>query len=145
MTEKEQTRSVAKEVYRQRKTATVWAYSKLSRRLLMFALVFAFTFFLAPPVIIQAGTIAWPTTASAANNSGRWPELTEITCGSYIVIERASGKVLLAKEPDKQLFPASTTKILTALLALENLNPDKLLTVSEQAVKLTAGSSKVGY
>lgn len=145
MTKKEQPRSVAKSVRDQSRKAIVWANSKFLRQLLLFALVFALTLFLAPAVIIQAGTITWPTAASVVNDSGRWPELAEITCGSYIVIERASGEVLLAKEPDKQLFPASTTKILTALLALEELNPDKLLTVSEQAVKLTAGSSKVGY
>ncbi len=111
----------------------------------VFVLTIVFALIMAPATIIWAEKIAWSTEPATANQNGRWPELAEITCGSYIIIDRDNGEVLLALEPDKQLYPASTTKVLTALIALEELSPDKLLTVSEQAVKLTAGSSKVGY
>lgn len=92
-----------------------------------------------------AASIAWPTTPEAANKAGKWPTLTDIQCGAYIVIDRASGRVLLEKQPDQPLYPASTTKILTAILGLEKLDPDATITVSANAVKLPAGSSKVGY
>lgn len=92
-----------------------------------------------------AASIAWPTTPDAANKSGKWPTLTDIQCGAYLVIDRASGRVLLEKQPDLPLYPASTTKILTAILGLEKLDPDATITVSANAVKLPAGSSKVGY
>ncbi len=39
---------------------------------------------------------------------------------SAILIDRRSGKVLWSKSPDRRLAPASCTKIMTALLALEH-------------------------
>ena len=39
-----------------------------------------------------------------------------------ILIEGATGEVLFEKEADKRMFPASTTKIMTVLLALELCN-----------------------
>ncbi len=38
---------------------------------------------------------------------------------SAIVIDRASGRVLGAKDPDRRLQMASTTKMMTALLVIE--------------------------
>ena len=40
---------------------------------------------------------------------------------SAVVIEASTGRVLYAESPDARAYPASTTKILTALVALENL------------------------
>lgn len=37
---------------------------------------------------------------------------------------------------DREVFPASTTKVLTALLVLENLSLDKLVTVSQHATQV---------
>lgn len=37
---------------------------------------------------------------------------------------------------DRQVFPASTTKVLTAILVLENLSLDKFVTVSEHATQV---------
>lgn len=45
-------------------------------------------------------------------------------------------KVLYAQNLFGQLYPASTTKILTAYVALKYGNPDDIITVSENAVKL---------
>ena len=40
----------------------------------------------------------------------------------------------IEKEADKQIFPASTTKILSCIVALENGNLDDMVTVSAKAV-----------
>lgn len=100
---------------------------------------------LLPAAPLQAAGIAWPTSASAANGAGRWPALTEIPCGAYIVMNRTTGEVLLAKEPDKAMYPASTTKVLTALIALEKLDPNRQVVFSPKAVALTPNASRVGY
>ncbi len=42
-----------------------------------------------------------------------------ITAESAVLIEKASGRILYEKDKDKQLPPASTTKIMTALVATE--------------------------
>lgn len=100
---------------------------------------------LLPAESIQASGFIWPTTPSAANAAGHWPTLAEIDCGAYVVMNRTTGQVLLSREPDKAMYPASTTKVLTALLALERLAPNQVLTLSAQAVNLTANASRVGY
>jgi D-alanyl-D-alanine carboxypeptidase (penicillin-binding protein 5/6) len=47
------------------------------------------------------------------------PVLPAVTGAAAIVIDRASGRVLGSKNPDLKWAPASTTKIMTALLAIE--------------------------
>jgi D-alanyl-D-alanine carboxypeptidase (penicillin-binding protein 5/6) len=50
----------------------------------------------------------------------------------------------LEREADKQVYPASTTKILTCIVALENGNPDDMVTVSANAVNFGRGNSLMG-
>ena len=47
----------------------------------------------------------------------------------------------IEKEADRQVFPASTTKILTCIIALENGNLDDMVTVSAKAVDFGRGNS----
>ncbi|RJQ24061.1 MAG: D-alanyl-D-alanine carboxypeptidase [Nitrospiraceae bacterium] len=42
-------------------------------------------------------------------------------------------EILYAKNPDLKLPPASTTKLITAMVALDKLNPDSMVTVSRKA------------
>ncbi len=50
----------------------------------------------------------------------------------------------IEKEADKQVFPASTTKILSCIVALENGNLDDMVTVSAKAVDFGRGNSLMG-
>ena len=43
---------------------------------------------------------------------------------SYILFQLATGRVVSAHDPDTLRIPASTTKLITALAALEILGPD---------------------
>ena len=56
-----------------------------------------------------------------------------ITAGAYVLMDAETGQVLIEKNMDQQLYPASITKIMTVLLAIENLNPDAVFTVSPEA------------
>ncbi len=47
---------------------------------------------------------------------------------SAIILDAHSGKVLWSKNPDLALFPASTTKIMTALLLIERCGLDEVIT-----------------
>jgi len=62
------------------------------------------------------------------------PVLPEIQAESYILINAADNRVLCEKDPDKKQYPASTTKILTAALALEAGYYEQTTTVSQAAV-----------
>lgn len=54
-----------------------------------------------------------------------------LTCSAAVLIEFDTGKVLYDKNMNEPMYPASTTKIMTALLALENLDLKKQITVPD--------------
>jgi D-alanyl-D-alanine carboxypeptidase (penicillin-binding protein 5/6) len=53
---------------------------------------------------------------------------------AYILIDGETGSVLCEKNSQARLYPASTTKIITAVLALEMGNPDQVMTASQSAI-----------
>lgn len=62
------------------------------------------------------------------------PALPETQADSFILINAADNRVLCEKDPDKRQYPASTTKILTAILALESGHYEETTTVSQAAI-----------
>ncbi len=60
-------------------------------------------------------------------------ELSLISQAAFLM-DNKTGKVLYAKNEDEKMFPASTTKIMTAILTLENCNLDEIVTVSYDAI-----------
>ena len=67
-------------------------------------------------------------------------ELPDVTARNAVVIEAATGKVLYQRNKDIITYPASTTKIMTLIMALEHGNLDQQFTASEEASK-TDGST----
>jgi D-alanyl-D-alanine carboxypeptidase (penicillin-binding protein 5/6) len=65
-----------------------------------------------------------------------------IAARSAVLMNPATGEILFAKEPHLRLPPASTTKVLTALVVLEHLDPNTRLSVSPQAA--SASPSRIG-
>jgi D-alanyl-D-alanine carboxypeptidase len=59
-----------------------------------------------------------------------------LTAKAGIVIDARSGRVLWAKRPHERRQIASTTKIMTALLALRKLGPDDVVTVPPEAPRV---------
>ena len=53
---------------------------------------------------------------------------------SAVLMDADSGRVLFGKNENEQMPMASTTKIMTCILALENGNMDDMVTVSSYAV-----------
>ncbi len=64
--------------------------------------------------------------------------------GGAVVIERDSLRVLLEKDKDKKLPEASTTKIMTAILAIEKGNLSDVATVSPNASGVEGSSMWLG-
>lgn len=63
----------------------------------------------------------------------------------YILIDSKTGAVLAEQHADDRFGPASTTKIMTAILALENGDLSKEMTVSEAAVNdIGRGGMNIG-
>lgn len=61
-----------------------------------------------------------------------------------ILMDQRSGQILYAQNADKQMYPASTTKILTALLAVEQGDLDETVTVGTEVLQISWDSSKAG-
>lgn len=62
-------------------------------------------------------------------------EIEDITAKNVLLAETNTGKILYQKNIDKKIYPASVTKLLTAILVVENCDLDEIVTVSENAVK----------
>lgn len=69
-----------------------------------------------------------------SNSWDNWPAGPQVYAESAIVMEASTGTVLYAKNIDQQMQPASITKIMTVLLALEHLDLDEEVTFSHNAV-----------
>lgn len=54
-----------------------------------------------------------------------------ISAKSALIMDIPSSVVMYEKNPDQKLFPASTTKITTALVAMDHYKPDDVLTVGK--------------
>lgn len=83
---------------------------------------------------------AKPAAAGAAEGV-TWPTGPEIYADGAIVIEASTGSILYEKNIYEQFYPASTTKILTTLVALENSTQDEIVTVSYAAENYVSKSS----
>ncbi len=59
----------------------------------------------------------------------------EITGTTGIVMDMDTGDILYEKDCHRRAEPASTTKLLTAILAVDNLNPSDLITVKDGALE----------
>ena len=66
----------------------------------------------------------------------------KISSESAILIDSLTGTTLYEKNADKKMYPASTTKILTAILAIEKGNlQDQITVTKKEATSLPAGYS----
>lgn len=70
-------------------------------------------------------------------------ENIKISSKSAVAMDAESGTILHDKDMNKKIYPASTTKILTAILAIENVDLNKNVVVSDSALKIPWDSSRV--
>ena len=69
-----------------------------------------------------------------------WPEAPVVDSPSVILMEMNTGAVLYEKNSMEKNYPASITKILTTLIALENSELNEVVTFSDAAIDNTEGS-----
>ena len=70
--------------------------------------------------------LIFPFFASAADS---------ITAKSYILVEKDTFQVIAGRDYDRRLPPASTTKVMTTILAIEKLNGSELITPDHNVLK----------
>lgn len=81
----------------------------------------------------------------STNQIQGWPAGPDITSDTGILMDADTGVVLYNKGADEQRYPASITKIMTLLVAVENSTMDEKVTFTETGVRnVTADSSNIG-
>ena len=91
----------------------------------------AITLFLA--FAIYANTVAFGATKPV------------VKAESAILVEASTGKVLYEKNAQKSMYPASMTKILTSIIALDYFKADDVVIVGNEINDVTLDSSKAGH
>lgn len=80
-----------------------------------------------------------------SNQIENWPQGPQIGAGGAILMEANTGTILYAKNIDDRFYPASTTKILTSLVAIENSEMNETVSFSQEAVfSIGKGTSNMG-
>ena len=95
--------------------------------------------------VVMSGVLAGGVSATIEQPQLRVPPLENVHCASYCVYDDTDGEIILSVDPDKKIYPASQTKIMTCQLGLDYLNLDDYLTVSSNAMgAITSDSSIMG-
>lgn len=68
-----------------------------------------------------------------------------VTAGAAILIEPETGTILYEKNAKAKMYPASMTKIMTALVAMDYLKPDEKIVVGTEVNEISLDSSKAGH
>ncbi len=77
----------------------------------------------------------------AKKSKNYWPKQSdEITADAAILMDVDTGTILYKKNINKKHYPASITKILTVLVAVENSRMDEVVTFSQDSIYKTEGS-----
>ena len=83
--------------------------------------------------------------ANPSQEKAAWPKGPDVFAEAAIVMEASTGLILYEKDIHSTYYPASITKILTALIAIENTSPGEIVTFSRNAVfGIERGSSHIG-
>ena len=95
--------------------------------------------------ILIAGGFASISLFAIGQQEVRLPAAENIICNTYLAYDVETDAILVSKDEQKRIYPASMTKVMTAALALEHLNPEDVFEVSQAARDATpAGSSLMG-
>lgn len=76
---------------------------------------------------------------------GNLTEKPELESPSSVLMDASSGFVLYNSSANEKKYPASMTKVMTALIAIENGNLDDVITYSENAVNIPDDATKAGF
>lgn len=74
--------------------------------------------------------LATPAVSVGGNPGSAGPR---VTAPAAFLMDARTGEIIWERNPDRELPPASTTKVMTAILALESNRPDDLVVASSQA------------
>ena len=107
-------------------------------------------FFVCLSLVLSLGSPAFAASKAEidtmqAHLPNEWPEAPEITSEAAILVDIDTDTILYAKNATNSMYPASTTKLMTAYLTLSNTSLDEIVTFSKNSIySLPTGSSHIG-
>lgn len=111
------------------------------RRLLSTILLISFICTILVPTPVNATS----SSSETSTPSSKLPKAPSVVAESAIIMEASTGMILYSKNIHEELYPASITKIMTTLLAVENCSLSETVTFSKEAVfSIEPGSSHAG-
>jgi D-alanyl-D-alanine carboxypeptidase len=94
--------------------------------------------------VLSTATIANAAQTDSSKDA-KWPNGPGVFAESAIIMDASTGLILYEKNIDEAHYPASITKVMTALIALENSNLSDVVTFSRNAVfDVDLDSSRIG-
>lgn len=89
-----------------------------------------------PAVTVQAVTVNFGTPAAVATDTIQgWPKAPNTVSETAVLMDANTGAVLYDKGMNEYRYPASITKVMTVLTAIENSSPEDLVTFTETGVR----------
>ncbi len=116
-----------------------------------FIIILSFLLMISPAAVVPVAAAGLTIeTSTAIEDSARFEESFPVAYApalqslSACLMDAQSGQILYGKDMDRVMYPASITKIMTALLALEKGNLSDMITMSHEAVfSIERGSSHI--
>lgn len=68
-----------------------------------------------------------------------------VSAGTAILVEQSTGTILFDKNAKDKMYPASMTKMVTALVVMDYFKADELITVGTEINEVSLDSSKAGH
>ncbi len=90
----------------------------------------------------QAATLDTPALQTAFLQANNAPT---ITAGTAILVEQSTGTILFDKNAKDKMYPASMTKMVTALVVMDYFKAEELITVGTEINEVSLDSSKAGH
>ena len=132
-------------------------YNKIMKafRKLLFTIAFLSSLIITDVRVYAVNTVPSAEQKSAAedrkflpvesNTWQGWPEGPALGAEAAVLMDFNTGTVLYSKNIHEELYPASTTKMMTALLTIENTTMDEIVTFSHDAIfNVDSDSSRIG-
>lgn len=90
----------------------------------------------------SGGSAVTPSTTTTAAKTLPHSFIDRNTSSPYIILGDLSGKVLYKKNENAKCYPASLTKLVTAIVTLEHTKPDTAITVGNEVYMIDPQSSR---
>jgi D-alanyl-D-alanine carboxypeptidase (penicillin-binding protein 5/6) len=94
-------------------------------------------------LVVHTATVGWLLLTIAAVSPAVHATSINIAGKAAVLMEMRTGKILWERNKDLSLAPASTTKILTALVVSERSKASDVVTVPVEATVATGGTARV--